>query len=186
MGEFLIATVLPYVLTFFFCGLVITTCIYLPQLGKGFIKLTTPSKILLGVALILGAYIRFQIVPSTQRVLFDEDRYLSYAVSFAKFGKAISVDIATTNHSISGKPDQAVRSTVPVTNALVLRTTHFSESAITGKIMAENLIVNIILDSPFTLKFPNSGEWFRNKKKKLNGAPIKECCATPNDNGTTG
>jgi len=130
MGEFLIATVLPYVLTFFFCGLVVTTCIYLPQLGKGFIKLTTPSKILLGVALILGAYIRFQIVPSTQRVLFDEDRYLSYAVSFAKFGKAISVDIATTNHSISGKPDQAVRSTVPVTNALVLYLSGFSESAL--------------------------------------------------------
>ena len=28
-----------------------------------------------------------------------------------------------------------------------------TESTITGKIMAENLIVNIILDRPFTLKF---------------------------------
>ena len=50
-----------------------------------------------------------------------------------------------------------------------------TESTITGKIMAENLIVNIILDSPFTLKFPNSGEWFRNKREEIKAKYPEEC-----------
>ena len=43
--------------------------------------------------------------------------------------------------------------------------TEDSESTITGKIMAENLNMNVLLDSPFRFNFRNSGEWFRKKRE---------------------
>ena len=50
-----------------------------------------------------------------------------------------------------------------------------TESTITGKIMAENLIVNIILDSPFKFKFPNSADWFQKKREEIKTKYPDEC-----------
>ena len=50
-----------------------------------------------------------------------------------------------------------------------------TESTITGKIMAENLIVNIILDSPFKFKFPNSADWFHKKREEIKTKYPDEC-----------
>lgn len=50
-----------------------------------------------------------------------------------------------------------------------------TESTITGKIMAENLIVNIILESPFKLKFPNSADWFQKKREEIKAEYPEEC-----------
>lgn len=130
MGEFLISTVLPFVLVGFLGVIVVVTLLSLPQLGRSFLKIPRTYQVLLLAILALAAYLRFTLVPSEQRVLFDEDRYLSYAVTFAKFGKAVSIDVASQTEPIVGKPDQAVRSTVPVINALVLKATNYNESAL--------------------------------------------------------
>lgn len=75
-----------------------------------------------------GTAVRFYWVPDDHRIYFDEDRYLSYAVTFARFGKAVSVDLATPTESILGIPDDAGRTTVPVFNALMLRIFGYSET----------------------------------------------------------
>jgi len=71
--------------------------------------------------LFVGAWIRFSWVPDGHRILFDEDRYLSLAVSFAKFNKSTSLDFATPERSIIGVPDHAIRVTVPVMHGWILR-----------------------------------------------------------------
>ncbi|MBK7056455.1 MAG: hypothetical protein IPO06_22630 [Leptospiraceae bacterium] len=50
-----------------------------------------------------------------------------------------------------------------------------SESTMNAKIMAENLIVNIILDSPFKFKFPNSADWFQKKREEIKAEYPEEC-----------
>lgn len=50
-----------------------------------------------------------------------------------------------------------------------------SESTMNAKMMAENLIVNIILDSPFKFKFPNSADWFQKKREEIKAEYPEEC-----------
>ncbi len=50
-----------------------------------------------------------------------------------------------------------------------------TESTIIGKIMAENLIVNIILESPFKLNFPNSADWSQKKREEIKAKYPDEC-----------
>lgn len=127
MGEFLLSTVLPFFLLFLLILIIVLLFWCTVSIVKFLKKIPKVHLTILVLALIIGAYIRFIIVPSEQRVLFDEDRYLSYAVSFAKFGKTVSIDLATPEKHILGKPDQAVRSTTPVINGTVLYLTDFNE-----------------------------------------------------------
>lgn len=50
-----------------------------------------------------------------------------------------------------------------------------SESTMNAKMMAENLIVSIILDSPFKLNFPNSADWFQQKREEIKAEYPDEC-----------
>lgn len=79
---------------------------------------------------VIAIVVRFAWVPDDHRIYFDEDRYLSYAVTFARFGQAVSVDVATPAKSIIGIPDDAGRTTVPVFNAIIMRTFGFTEHAL--------------------------------------------------------
>jgi hypothetical protein len=61
------------------------------------------------------------------RIYFDEDRYLSYTVNFARHGKAVSLILSTPEKVILGDPDPAARITVPVINAWTLKVFGFKE-----------------------------------------------------------
>lgn len=96
---------------------------------------------------ILAVGIRFGWVPNDHRIYFDEDRYLSYAVSFARYGKAVSLDVATPSRVILGVPDEAGRVAVPVLNAIVLRLFGFNEHNlfIAAKILHSFAVTSIFI-----------------------------------------
>lgn len=96
---------------------------------------------------ILALWIRFAWVPNDHRIYFDEDRYLSYAASFARYGKALSLDLATPTRPIIGVPDEAGRVSVPVLNAISMKIFGFSEQTLflTAKIVHSMAIPGIFL-----------------------------------------
>ncbi|MCJ7826348.1 glycosyltransferase family 39 protein, partial [Patescibacteria group bacterium] len=121
MTEYIYSVILPW---FVSACLITALCI---GIGKMVILLSRIRRyplyvvIVLFLLLFIGAWIRFSWVPDGHRILFDEDRYLSFAVSFAKFGKTTSLDFATPGQSIIGVPDHAIRVTVPVLHGWILR-----------------------------------------------------------------
>lgn len=84
-------------------------------------------KLILFLSVFIGLLLRLNFAPNFHKIYFDEDRYLSYAVSFAKFNKTVSIDIATPQKIVMGIPDDAARTTVPVINGWVLKTFGYSE-----------------------------------------------------------
>ncbi len=50
-----------------------------------------------------------------------------------------------------------------------------TESTTNAKMMAENIIFNTILDSPFHFDFPNSAEWIRKKREEIKVKYPNEC-----------
>lgn len=130
MFEIIIGTVMPWLVVLCILVVILYACFVVPKTIIAFSKFSLTVRIILILTLIGGALVRFYMVPSYHRIYFDEDRYLAYAVSFARFNKAISLDAATPAKSIIGKPDQAVRLTVPVINGLVLKIFGYSEAAL--------------------------------------------------------
>lgn len=50
-----------------------------------------------------------------------------------------------------------------------------SESTMNAKMMAENIIFNTILDSPFHFDFPNRSDWFQKKREEIKAKYPEEC-----------
>lgn len=126
-SRFLIAIIAPWtatgllVLSF---GIIIS---YLPSLIGGFKNLRYSTKIILLATILAGTCIRFAWVPMGHRIYFDEDRYLSYAVNFARHGQAVSLILSTPEKVVLGDPDPAARITVPVINAWTLKIFGYTE-----------------------------------------------------------
>jgi len=127
MSELLVSVILPWLITFFLGLTIIISLTFLPQLIIAAAKLPRLVLLSLIVSLAAGFFLRYHYVPNFHRIFYDEDRYLSFAVSFARFGKATSIDMATQEKLLLGDPDKAVRLTVPVINAWVMKAFGYRE-----------------------------------------------------------
>lgn len=127
MTYFLLTVFYPFFLTTLIVCIFFIFILTLPKLLKGMHTIPHVYKFFLLGILIVGFLLRFYTVPNFHRIYFDEDRYLSYAVTFAKFNKMLSIDVATQKELVMGNPDTAGRSTVPVIHGLVLKIFGFSE-----------------------------------------------------------
>ena len=126
--EFILGYIFPWTASVALAAIIIFTCLLTPIIIRFMRAIPMTAIIILASLVIIGGYIRFFWVPNDHRIYFDEDRYLSYAVSFARFGKAVSIELATPTRSIMGKPDEAARVTVPVLNAWTLRLFGYRET----------------------------------------------------------
>jgi hypothetical protein len=127
MSDFILAYLLPWLVSFCLLVVLLVLVFSLPSLYRSILKMPKKVGFLLLIITLSGGLIRFLWVPDDHRIYFDEDRYLSYAVTFARFGKAVSIELATPQRSIMGTPDSAARVTVPVLNAWTLRFFGFEE-----------------------------------------------------------
>jgi len=125
-AELVIGVILPWITLLAALVLLITALFLLPWLIRNVVK---NRRILLAgiIILVLSTCVRFALTPNIHRIYYDEDRYLGYSVTFARFGKATTVELATPEKLLIGKPDQAVRTTVPVLHAAVLKTFGYTE-----------------------------------------------------------
>lgn len=126
MGAWLISNVSPWVVSI--CGFVLVF-VGLFQLGKIFKYCRSQSVwiwVLLGVIVVVGGLLRFYS-PDQHRIYFDEDRYLSGAVTFAKFGTQRLINVATNDTFLTGDPDLVARVTVPTLNAWIFKVFGYSE-----------------------------------------------------------
>lgn len=121
MNIFLVSQLAPWFLLGMLCIVLLTFVISLPTIFKSLKQLNKIITILFLLTLCVGAYIRFAWVPNTHRIYFDEDRYLMYAVSFARTGHALGIEIATPQAILKGDPDPGARVTVPLIHAIVLK-----------------------------------------------------------------
>lgn len=126
-AELLLGSLFPWITALFLGVFILIHLLLLPKLVFRLLKAHKLFLIVVLLSLVGGAYLRFTVVPNQHRIFYDEDRYLGYSVSFARLNKAVSVELATPQESIIGKPDQAVRITVPVLHGLVLKLFGFSE-----------------------------------------------------------
>ena len=112
---------------------------------REFKNLNFVIQVLLVLFVIFGLAIRLMWVPNQDRIYFDEDRYLSYAVTFARFGQMTSINLATPEKLILGDVDTVARITVPVVNGLVLKIFGFEKEYlyITAKIFSTLQIISI-------------------------------------------
>lgn len=121
MSELLIASASPWLVSVLLLLVIFITVIYIPKLLRFFLKMPFYAKVVLLAAVVLGGLIRIYWTPNQDRILFDEDRYLAYAVTFAKFGQFRNTNLATPSKLIDGDPDLVARVTVPVLNGWVLK-----------------------------------------------------------------
>lgn len=161
MTEVIYSTILPWFVVALFILIVIVTFCRVPFVISSYLKLSGFGKWVILFAVVAGTFMRFAWIPDGHRILFDEDRYLSYAVSFARFGKAVSLEFATPNESIIGKPDQAIRVTIPVVHALVFRIFEMSEKAIfiNARIFSVMQIILIAIIALYLFKSPFIAGW---------------------------
>ncbi len=127
MSFFILSTIFPWTLIIALMLLITIIIIFAPEIIRVFFKMPTFFKVSLLVVILLGFFLRFSYAPNFHRIYYDEDRYLSYAVTFAKFNQAVSINLATPDKLIQGVPDDAGRTTVPVINALILKFFGYSE-----------------------------------------------------------
>lgn len=108
------------------------------------------------LTVLLGTYIRFMWVPNTHRIYFDEDRYLMYAVSFARTGHALGIQIATPDSVILGDPDPGARVTVPLIHAWVMKFFGYNDINLftTAKILSATQIILIFFGVLLLFKLP--------------------------------
>src|SRR3989304_8455136 len=121
MSNFLITSLSPWIVSVALLTCFLIILIQLPQLIRFTLKLSLPVRIILMIVVIGGIFVRFGWVPNQHRIYFDEDRYLSGAVTFAKFNKSTLIDVATPQKLIMGDPDLVARSTVPTINGWVIK-----------------------------------------------------------------
>lgn len=127
-SRYFIAIIAPWMITvcLILTGIILMRMI--PNVYRQFLKLHRSVRILLFLCIFVGGYIRFAWVPSGHRIYFDEDRYLSYAVNFARHGEAVSLMAATPEKILLGDPDPAARVTVPTLNAWILKIFGYDEA----------------------------------------------------------
>lgn len=128
--RFSIGTVAPWFATGLLICLGTLILRALPTLIAVFRSYHRTIQIGLVLTIVIGAVIRFAWVPVGHRIFFDEDRYLSYAVNFARHGKALSLMLVSPDGIRLGDPDPAARITVPVINAWALKILGYSESVL--------------------------------------------------------
>lgn len=121
------STILPWITLFAWVLFIGGLCMFVPNIYRAVKKLPLIVTITLISIQLCAIILRITWVPDDHRIYFDEDRYLSYAVTFARFGQAVSVDVATPTQSILGIPDDAGRTAIPVFNAIIMRIFGFSE-----------------------------------------------------------
>ncbi len=129
MVEFIISSILPWLITIFFVLMIVFLFYKIPAIAKYVTKNLRVFLLLIFVVLI-GAYLRFASSPDIHRVYYDEDRYLSYAVAFARFNQVRNIEFATLDKVIIGKPDQVARVTVPLINGWMLKLFGYSENVL--------------------------------------------------------
>jgi hypothetical protein len=130
MHLYFFSTILPWISLFAWICFLSCALAFVPR-GIAQLKKMPPLLTVTLIAMqLLAIIVRMSWVPDDHRIYFDEDRYLSYAVTFARFGQAVSVDVATPERSIMGIPDDAGRTTVPVYNAIIMRLFGYSEHAL--------------------------------------------------------
>lgn len=151
MSELILSTVFPWLLLLSLLACVLILVLKIPEAIKGLLKLPIWTITAFIILLAAGIYVRFTFVPLDHRIYFDEDRYLSFAVTFARFGKATSVDLATPERLYIGIPDDAVRLTVPVLNAIVLKTAGFSEANLFNAAKVLSLLQIIVIFAVATI-----------------------------------
>ncbi len=127
-AEQLLGVFFPWLVAFFLLVFLGIHIVLIPRLFLSVWNTKKMALFLAGALLIGGAYLRFAVVPNQHRIFYDEDRYLGYSVSFARLNKAVSLELATPQETVIGKPDQAVRVTVPVLHGMVLKLFGFDEA----------------------------------------------------------
>lgn len=155
MSDFLLSILAPwFVLSTFFLLFILLASYTFPLVR--YIFSIQKKQLLWSVSvLLLTSLVRFALVPNTHRIYFDEDRYLNHAVTFARFGITKSIVLATPKKLIRGDMDTAVRVTVPVFNAIILKVSNYSYDSlfIWAKIIS---IVQVVLLFAFVVLFFNS------------------------------
>lgn len=150
MTRFIISDIAPWFLSGMLVAVIGIIISCMPRLIRALFTVPKSIMILLIVAVAIGSYIRFAWVPNTHRIYFDEDRYLMYAVSFARTGHALGIEAATPEKVQLGDPDPGARVTVPMIHAWVMRIFGYQDSHLftTAKILN---IAQIILMFIFVL-----------------------------------
>lgn len=153
-ADTLLNVYLPWFVTIL---LIVTTVVFIlsiPKLLTAFWKMPWKVKLMLILAIIAGALIRFYLVPNTHRIYFDEDRYLSPAVGFARLGSASQIYSATPEKILLYHSDNVARITVPIVNSWVLKLTGYSEENLftTAKIFSVLAIVLIFIGAQLLFK----------------------------------
>ena len=121
MSALLLTTISPWMLTICLVVVILLFFIHVPFLFKKITRIPKRHVFVLILTLLIGGLVRFHFTPNTHRIYFDEDRYLTYAVTFARFNKTVGINLATPEKVIIGDPDQVGRITVPVVNGWVLK-----------------------------------------------------------------
>ncbi|MBI5613326.1 hypothetical protein HY947_00190 [Candidatus Gottesmanbacteria bacterium] len=127
MQFFFLSVILPWIISGIWAILFLCIFVFLISFFRYAFSRSRIASILAIVIFILGLFLRFQWGYHTHRILYDEDRYLSYAVTFARFGKAVSIELATPTESIIGIPDSVARLTVPIYHSWILKVFGYSE-----------------------------------------------------------
>ncbi len=117
MGEFILGALLPWATLVALLALFLGTLLHFRSIIKVIIHIPNRIKFLFILIIIAGFISRFFYTENYHKIYYDEDRYLSYAVTFERFGKATSIEFATPTQIILGKPDKAGRVTIPIVNA---------------------------------------------------------------------
>lgn len=146
MSNWLISVLSPWFVTV--CGLVVLVI----GVWQGLTRVRLFSKgsffFVFGVIVLVlvGGWLRFQS-PNQHRIYFDEDRYLSPAVTFAKYGDARLINLATNERLLLGDPDLVARVTVPTVNSWVLKLFGYSENnlILVSRVLSTFQIVLIVI-----------------------------------------
>ncbi len=162
--RYLIAVIAPWSVSVMLLLLLGVCASYFPLLLKRVKSMHRGVSLGLVSICILGGLIRFAWVPNGHRVYFDEDRYLSYSINFARHGQAVSLLLSTESQILLGDPDPAARITVPVINAWVLKLFGFDELnlfrfaklASTVQILLLFIVVLELFDDQLTALFSSS------------------------------
>lgn len=119
--EQLLSVWLPWMVVGALFLLLLLSLPLLRQAVQFFKESSRVLQLLFVLTILIGGVLRFFGTPDGHRIFFDEDRYLMYAVNFARHGSAVSIEYASPDARIGGDPDPAARITVPVLNAITMK-----------------------------------------------------------------
>lgn len=159
MSEALTGVVAPWYVTALLLVLVVLLVALAPAL---FCAARTLKPALLGAlvsVIAAGTILRLIGIPNQPRIYYDEDRYLTYAVTFARFGQQLGLNAATPQRHIAGDPDAVARITVPTLHAWVLRATRYHAPALfwTAKLVSSLQILLLFIVAAILSRRPLVG-----------------------------